>query len=79
MSKKAFVVILVLSVVLNYTAGFVDALQNNTLLAGESGFPFKDSRGTLFGKGSIDYTMMLLNIAFWFVVIWIIWKVISYL
>ena len=77
MTKKAFVVILILSVVMTYGASTVDSLLNNTLLAGESGFPFKYSRGTLFGKGSIDGLMMLINIAFWFVIIWLIWKAIS--
>lgn len=74
MSKKAFVVILILSVVVTYGSSLADSLLNNTLLAGESGFPFKYSRSTLFGRGSIDGLMMFLNIAFWFALIWIIWK-----
>lgn len=77
MSKKAFVVILVLSVVVTYGASLVDSLLNSTLLAGESGFPFKYSRSTLFGRGSIDGTMMLLNIAFWFAVILGVWKILQ--
>lgn len=76
-SLKAFIVILILSLVVTYGASLMDSLLNSTLLAGESGFPFKYSRSTLFGRGSIDGTMMLLNIAFWFVVIWGIWKVLQ--
>lgn len=75
MSKKVFVVILVLSVVVTYGGSLVDSIVNNTLLAGESGFPFKYSRSTLFGRGTIDGAMMFLDIAFWFVVIFSIWKV----
>lgn len=77
MSKKAFVVILVLSVVVTYGASLADSLLNSTLLAGESGFPFKYSRSTLFGRGSIDGGMMLLNIVFWFVIILGVWKVLQ--
>ncbi|MBI2020344.1 hypothetical protein HYS94_02885 [Candidatus Daviesbacteria bacterium] len=77
MSKKAFIIILILSVVVTYGASLLDALMGNTLLAGESGIPFKYSRSTLFGRGSINYTMMLLNIAFWSVVIWGAWKVLQ--
>lgn len=77
MSKKSFFIILVLSVVVTYGASLADSLVSNTLLAGESGLPFKYSRSTLFGKGSIDGVMMLLNIAFWFVIIWVIWKVLQ--
>lgn len=74
MSKKAFVVILVLSLVVTYGASLVDSLLNNTLLAGESGFPFKYSSSTLFGRGSINGGTMLLDIAFWFVILFGIWK-----
>lgn len=77
MSKKAFVVILILSVVVTYGAAFVDALISNTLLAGEAGFPLKFSRGTMFGGGSTNYLLMILNIFFWFVVIWGIWKILQ--
>lgn len=79
MSKKAFVVILVLSVVVTYGVAFIDDLRRNSLLAGEGGVPFRFSSGTLFGSGSINYLMLLIDIAFWFVVIWIIWRIISYL
>lgn len=76
-SPKAFIIILVLSVVVTYGASLVDSLLNNTLLAGESGFPFKYSRSTLFGRGSINGMMMFLNVAFWFVVILGVWKVLQ--
>lgn len=76
MTKKSFVVILILSVVANYVALIVDALVTNTLIGGESGFPFKYSSSTLFDQGSVNIPMLILNILFWFVVIWRVWKVI---
>ena len=77
MSKKSFIIILVLSVIVTYGVAFIDALRSSTLLAGESGLPFKYSRGTLFGSGSINYVMMSVNIIFWFIVLWVIWKAIQ--
>lgn len=68
---------LVLSVPVTYVAAFGDALRSNTLLAGESGLPFKYSRGTLFGSGTINYVMMLIDIIFWFVALLLIWKVLT--
>ena len=77
MSKKSFVVILILSVLVTYGIAFVDDLRRNSLLAGEGGIPFRFSSGTLFGSGSINYLMLILDIAFWFVVIWVIWKILQ--
>jgi len=77
MTKKTFVVILILSVVTNYVALIVDAITTNTLLGGVSGFPFKYSSSTLFGHGSVNGSMLILNIAFWFFVIWILWKLLQ--
>ena len=74
MSKKSLFVILMLGIVLTYVSSILDAIFNETLLGGKSGFPFKYSSSTLFGGGSIDYGLMLLNIVFWFVVVWITWK-----
>jgi hypothetical protein len=73
MSKKRFVVILVLSVVVTYGVAVVDDLRRNSLLAGEGGVPFRFSSGTLFGSGNTNYLMLTLDIFFWFVVIWIVW------
>ena len=72
MSKKAFVVILVLSVVVTYGAAFADFAFNIT--SGAVGLPFGFSRFNFFGAET-DQRMFLLDIAFWFVIIWVIWKV----
>ena len=76
MTKKLFVVILILSIVATYVTTFIDALVNKTLLGGEAGFPFKYSSSTLFGEGETNYLLMVLNIVFWFLVIWGVWKLI---
>lgn len=77
MTKKSFVVILILSVVTMYGVSIIDAVVNNTLLGGKSGFPFKDSSATMFGEGTTDYLLMTLNIIFWFIVLFGIWKLIK--
>lgn len=71
-SPKAFAVILVLSVVVTYGAAFVEGLMGGHFLA-YGGVPFKFASGSFLG-GSTDNLMLVLDIAFWFVVIWIIWK-----
>ena len=74
MNKKAFVVILVLSVVVTYGAAFVDVLLSGSVIAGKSGIPFRFGSSSLFGGSSIDYPILLVDIVFWFAVIWGIWK-----
>lgn len=73
MSKKAFVVILVLSVVVTYGAAFVEGLMGNHFLA-YGGIPLRFALGSFLG-GSTDNLMLILDIVFWFFVIWVIWKV----
>ena len=75
MNKKSFVVILVLSVVVTYIGAYIDFAFNIT--TGKIGIPFGFSSVSLLGS-STDYTIFLLDIVFWFVIIWIIWKLISY-
>jgi len=64
---------LVLSVIATYTASIVDSFINGTFLAGASGLPFKYSRGTLFGHGTVDYPLFAVDVVFWFIVISILW------
>ena len=78
MSKKVFVLILVLSVLVTYGVALVDAMIRNSLLIGNVGFPLRFSSATFFSSEDINYTYLILDIAFWFVIIWIVWKVISY-
>lgn len=73
MSKKSFVVILILSVVVTYGVAFMDAMVNTS--ANQAGLPFKFGGYVLFGEASTNYPLLILDIAFWFVVIWGSWKV----
>lgn len=72
MSKKAFVGILILSVVTTYGTALLDFAFNIT--TGKIGIPFGFSSVSLMGS-STDYTTFLVDIAFWFVIIWLIWEV----
>lgn len=75
MSKKSFIVILILSVVVTYGVAFVEGLIGGHFLA-YGGVPFRFASGSFLG-GSTDNLMLILDIAFWFVVIWLALKVIS--
>lgn len=70
MSKKAFFIILGLSVVVNEVAAIVDALFRNSFLAGENGVPLRFSSTSLFGGGYINYFIMTVDIVFWFVILY---------
>lgn len=75
MSKKSFAIILVLSVVVTYGVAIVDVFLNKT--KNIAGLPFGFTSLGLFLGGSTDYLMLILDIVFWFFIIWVIWKVIS--
>ncbi|MDO8658194.1 MAG: hypothetical protein Q7K55_05615 [Candidatus Levybacteria bacterium] len=73
-TKKSFVVILILSFFTARIADFVDEVLNGTLLVGKSGFPFKDDTTTILGGGTFNNYMFALNVLFWFIVLFILWK-----
>lgn len=78
MSKKSvltFVVFLVSGVVVTYGAAIVDALRRNSLF-GEGGIPFRFTSGATFlGGASTDYFVLFIDVIFWSIVLWIIWKI----
>ena len=74
MSKKAFVVILVLSVVVTIGIAFIGFITKNYQVM--SGWPFRFTGFSFLGS-TTNYTALLLDIAFWFVIIWVIWKVLQ--
>ena len=74
MSIKSFAVILVLSVVVTYLAAFIDDLIN--ISKNPTGLPFPFASFNFFG-GSNNLTLLILDIIFWFVIIFIVWKLIS--
>lgn len=73
MTKKSFVVILILSVITTYGLGIIDALANSS--ANQAGLPFKFGSYALFGTARTNYSILILDIIFWFAVIWGIWKI----
>lgn len=72
MTKKSFVVILVLSVIVTYGAAFVDDAIN--LSKNPTGLPFAFAYFNFLG-GSNNNLTLVLDILFWFAIIWGIWKV----
>jgi hypothetical protein len=74
MSKKSFVVILILSTICTYGLAFVDFTLN--ISKGAIGLPFGFSRFNFFGTKT-DGVMLLLDITFWFIVIWGAWKLVK--
>lgn len=74
MSIKSFFIILVLSVVVTYGVAFVEGLIGGHFLS-YGGFPFRFASGSFLG-GSTDYLMLILDIVFWFAVIFILWKLV---
>lgn len=75
MSKKEFGIILVLSVIATYGLAFIEALMNPLL--SQSGLPFKFGSYTLFGEATTSYPTLILDIIFWFVIIFGIWKLLQ--
>lgn len=77
MNKKSFVIILVLSVLMTYGLAFIEGLMGGHFLS-YGGLPFRFASGSFLG-GSTNNLMLLLDVAFWFAVIWVVWKAIFYL
>ncbi|MBI4036510.1 hypothetical protein HY386_01355 [Candidatus Daviesbacteria bacterium] len=74
MTKKAFVVILILSVVVTIGIPFIGFITTNYQVM--SGWPLRFTGFSFLGS-TTNYTTLLLDIAFWFVIIWGIWKVLQ--
>ncbi|MBI4096130.1 MAG: hypothetical protein HY425_00245 [Candidatus Levybacteria bacterium] len=75
MTKKSFVVILILSVIVTYGLSIADALVNPS--ANQAGLPFKFGSYALFGTANTTYSILILDIIFWFVVVFGIWKLLQ--
>ena len=72
MSLKSGIIILVLSVAVTYG---VALLQFGIgAVSGSVGFPFGFSRFNFLG-GETNNVMLLLDVAFWFVALWFLWKI----
>ena len=71
------IVFLVLGVMVTYGVAIIDALRRNSFLAGQAGLPFRFSSSSLFGSESTDQFMFLLDVIFWVIVIFGVWKLIG--
>lgn len=71
MSIKSGIIILILSVVVTYGMAFVDDTINTSKY--QTGLPFGFASFNFLG-GSTDTTMLILDIIFWFVIIFVAWK-----
>lgn len=69
MTKKSFVVILILSVIVTYGVAILDDLIRGSLISGKGGLPFRFASGS-----STDGLLLTLDIMFWFAILWGIWK-----
>lgn len=74
MTKKSFVVILGLSISISILWSVIAFALGNSSLA--SGFPLKWSSFNFLGSNA-DYLALFVDIAFWFIVIWGIWKLLQ--
>lgn len=73
-SKKAFIVILILSLLVTYGVAFVDDSISPT--KNPTGLPFGFASFNFLG-GSTNGLMLILDIIFWFVIILSIWKILQ--
>ncbi len=73
MTKKSFFVILGLSVVVTYGMAFIEAIMNTS--SNQAGLPFKFGSYTLFGEAGTNYLFLILDVGFWFIIIWGLRKV----
>lgn len=74
MNKKEFGIILVFSVILTYGATFVDEIIN--VSKNTTGLPFGFASLNFMG-GSTNNITLILDIIFWFAVIFGIWKLLQ--
>lgn len=72
MSIKSFVVILVLSIVVTYGVAMFGFVTENIRIS--DGFPLAFTKFNFLGS-STNYLALMIDIVFWFFVIWVIWKV----
>lgn len=74
MTKKSFVIILILSIIVAIVGpviAFGLGLGNIS-----DGFPLEWSHFSFMGSNT-NYNALLIDILFWFIIIWIIWKILS--
>lgn len=71
MTRKSFLIIIILSVFLAVFLPIIAFALGVTTIS--YGFPLKWSTFSFLGSDT-NYTSLIIDIAFWFIVIWGIWK-----
>ncbi len=74
MGKKSFIIILVLSVVITIGVPLISFSLGQYKLA--KGLPLEYVEFSFLG-GSTNYSTFLIDIIFWFVIIWVVWKLLT--
>ncbi len=74
MSKRSTITILLLSIFTTFGVAIIGFITRNELFS--NGFPFKFTSFNFFGSET-NYFMIILNIIFWYAVIWLVSKVIQ--
>ncbi|HCB23184.1 hypothetical protein A3B42_04800 [Candidatus Daviesbacteria bacterium RIFCSPLOWO2_01_FULL_38_10] len=77
MSKKSFVIILILSVVVTWLIKEIQGVLKFSLGGLDVGLPISFYKCSFISSCTIDYGMLVIDIIFWFVVIWGTWKGVS--
>ena len=73
---KKVVILLILSVVVTLVIGLGDFAMNQNSI--QAGFPFKfTSAALMFGNAETNYLILVLDIIFWFIILYIIWTLIK--
>ena len=75
MSIKSFIVILVLSVVVTWLTKEVSGILNFSLGGLNVGLPLGFYQCAFISSCNINYLLLVIDILFWFVIIWAIWKI----
>lgn len=77
MSKKAFFLILVLSVVVTWLTKEVMGVLNFTLGGLNAGLPFNFYQCSFISSCNINYVLLVADTVVWFMIILIIWKLLQ--
>lgn len=80
MGKKSLVIYaieIIISVIITIVATVLDAYFRKNLLSGRAGFPLRFSSSSFFGGGTTNYAIFAVDVAFWFVLLIALIKVIQ--
>jgi hypothetical protein len=73
--KLGFLVILVISIFTTYIVAIFQSISDSTMT--KAGFPLNFGTYSIFGQAETNYLYLFVDIIFWFIVLWSIWKILS--